>query len=354
VTATPSVTHGAFAGRYTIERELGRGATAIVYLASDAQQRQSVAVKVLRPEFRESVARDRFLKEIRDTQKLKHPNIVSVLDAGDHDGQLFFVLPHMQGGTLRRIMKRDSQLPLDAVVNLTLAVADALSHAHGQGLIHRDVKPENILFDDTGTPVLADFGIARALERSIDDPVTYSSIVRGTPLYMSPEQASGNPKIDGRSDIYSLGCVAYEMLAGICPFVGPSPESINAQKLTTRPRPIRVYRRALPEAVETVLDKALATQAADRWQSAREFADALAAAAQSVDIAASDRPRYRRPMIIAATALAIMAAGFAAWRAMGSDAGLQDRDWILVGDFEGPRDDPDLAYAVRELATAEP
>ena len=349
---TPGALQGIIAGRYTVGRELGRGGMAIVYLASDSQGNEPVAIKVLRPELIESVARDRFLREIRNTDKLRHANIVPVLDSGEHDGQLYFVLPHMSGGTLRNRMKRETQLTLDAVVTVTRTLADALSHAHARGLVHRDVKPENVLFNGAGEPVLADFGIARALETSIDDPQTYSSVVRGTPLYMSPEQAHGNPNIDGRSDIYSLACVVYEMLAGMCPFVGPTLESINAQKLTSHPRSVLVYRPGLPKAVDAVLDKALMAVPADRWQSAAEFSDALAAAATTVDDARV--PRIRRRATRWAAALAAVALGVIAWRAkFPAAAGLQNRDWILVGDFDGPTDDPDLAYAVRELATAE-
>src|SRR5687767_5647772 len=194
-----SVLSGLFAGRYAIERELGRGGSGIVYLARDQQRAHAVAVKVLRPEFAESVSADRFLKEIRLSEQLHHPHIVPVLDSGKYERTLFFVLPYMEGGTLRQRMDAESQLSLDDVVVVIRSVCEALSHAHAKELIHRDVKPENILFT-SGQACLADFGIARAFERALGDGTTSTSVVRGTPHYMSPEQATGEAVLDGRSD----------------------------------------------------------------------------------------------------------------------------------------------------------
>ena len=280
--ATSTVLTGLFAGRYVIERELGHGATAVVYLARDQQRGHAVAIKVLRPDLAESVGADRFLKEIRVNQRLHHPHILPLLDSGRHDGHLFFVLPHMEGGTLRHRLQREKQLSVGDAVAITRTIANALTHAHEQGLVHRDVKPENILFT-SNEACLGDFGIARALERSINETSTSSSIVRGTPPYMSPEQAGGNPSYDGRSDIYSLGCVVYEMLAGMQPFVGPTPESVIAQRLMHPPRPLRVYRPTIPRQVEAAIEKALSITPADRFQTATEFADALLAASRAVD-----------------------------------------------------------------------
>jgi serine/threonine protein kinase len=197
---TSTVLSGVFAGRYLIERELGRGGTAIVYLARDQQRGHAVAIKVLRPELAESVGAERFLKEIQLSQQLHHPQIVPVLDSGKYDGQLFFVLPLMEGGTLRQRLEQEKQLPLEEVIAITRSIANALAHAHEKGLVHRDVKPENILFT-SGQACLSDFGIARALERAMDISTTSTSVVRGTPPYMSPEQASGEKNLDGRSDI---------------------------------------------------------------------------------------------------------------------------------------------------------
>jgi serine/threonine-protein kinase len=280
--ATQAIPSGVFAGRYVIEGVLGRGATAIVYLARDQKRGHAVAIKVLRPELAESIGADRFLKEIRLTERLNHPHILPVLDSGEYEGQLYFVLPHMEGGTLKMRLQREKQLPLHDAVAITRSVAVALAHAHEMGLVHRDVKPANILFA-AGQACLGDFGIARALERAIGDDTTSTTMARGTPPYMSPEQASGERTYDGRSDVYSLGCVAYEMLAGMQPFVGPTPESVIAQKLTQPPRPLRVYRPTIPAAVEAVIAHALLATPADRYQTPMEFADALEAAARTED-----------------------------------------------------------------------
>jgi TolB-like protein len=299
-----------FAGRYRIERELGSGGMAIVYLARDEQRGHEVAIKVLRPELTGVLGHDRFLREIRLSQKLNHPQIVPVLDSGEHERQLYLTLSYMEGGTLRARLEKDKQLPLDDVVSITRAIANALDHAHAQGFIHRDVKPENILFT-SGQACLADFGIARALERASDDVKTSTSIVRGTPSYMSPEQASGEESLDGRSDVYSLACVVYEMLAGIQPFVGPTQQSIIAQRFTHTPRPVRMYRPGLPGPIEAVLDKGLAVSRADRYQRASDFAAALDAAAHAPDSIGTRPVRLsfvrRHPYRSAVFALAVIA-----------------------------------------------
>jgi serine/threonine protein kinase/tetratricopeptide (TPR) repeat protein len=299
-----SVLSGLFAGRYAIERELGRGGSGIVYLARDQQRGHAVAVKVLRPEFAESVSADRFLKEIRLSERLHHPHIVPVLDSGKHERTLFFVLPYMEGGTLRQQMDAEKQLPLNQVVVIIRSVCEALAHAHEKALLHRDVKPENILFT-SGQACLADFGIARAFERALGDATTSTSVVRGTPPYMSPEQVTGEEDLDGRSDIYSLGCVLYEMLAGIQPFVGPTPQSVIAQRLTQAPRPLHVYRPSLPRAVEQVVAKALAVSRADRYQTATEFAEALEAASRTTDEELQRVVRKRKRTAITAAAAAL-------------------------------------------------
>jgi serine/threonine-protein kinase len=280
--ATQTMLSGVFAGRYVIEGVLGRGATAIVYLARDQERGHAVAIKVLKPELAESIGADRFLKEIRLTEGLNDPHILPVLDSGEYEGRLYFVLPHMEGGTLKMRLEREKQLPLNDAVAITRCVAAALAHAHEKGLVHRDVKPANILFT-SGQACLGDFGIARALERAAGEETTSTTLARGTPPYMSPEQASGERDYDGRTDVYSLGCVTYEMLAGMQPFVGPTPESVIAQKLTQPPRPLRVYRPTVPAAVEAVVARALAATPADRYQTPLEFAEALEAAAKTVD-----------------------------------------------------------------------
>jgi serine/threonine protein kinase/tetratricopeptide (TPR) repeat protein len=321
---------GTFAGRYAIQSVLGRGATSVVYLASDSERGRPVAIKVLRPELAESMAADRFLREIRLNARLDHPHIVPVLDSGQQESHLFFVLPLMEGGTLRDRLERDKQLPLADALAITKTLAAALAHAHERGLIHRDVKPENILF--TGNQAcLSDFGIARALERAIGETTTTTGVVRGTPLYMSPEQLTGG-KVDSRSDCYSLACVVYEVLAGVLPYVGSTPESVVGQKLTQPPRPLRVYRPSMPQAVEDVFTKALALLPADRFQSVSEFEEALEAASRAPLTApygvasthASQRMRW------AAAVTATIVVGVIAWRLTLARGASLDSNRVMV------------------------
>lgn len=265
---------GEFAGRYRIERELGEGATATVFLARDTLNDRPVAVKVLRAELAQSVSADRFLREIRLTAQLHHPHIVTVLDSGEHEGMLYFVLPFLDGGTLRQRLDRERQLPIAEVVEIGRTIASALHYAHARGLIHRDVKPENILIS-AARACLADFGIARALEH-LSDNTSSSGLVRGTAAYMSPEQASGELDYDGRSDIYSLGCVLYELLAGVAPFVGPTAQSVMAQRFVQPPRPVSMYRPEVPRALEVVIQLALKLAPAERYRNAGEMANDLA------------------------------------------------------------------------------
>src|SRR5438034_6278118 len=280
---TPALLTGTFASRYTVERELGRGASATVYLARDTHRGRAVAIKLLRPEFAESLGAERFLREIKVNEKLHHPHIASVLDSGEHDGRLYFVLPHMEGGSLRQMLQREKQLPVEAAIAIARTVAEALDYAHKQGLIHRDVKPENILFT-SGQACLVDFGIARAIERAIDESTTETGLVRGTPAYMSPEQASGSRTYDGRSDQYSLACVLYEMLAGVPAFLGATPEATIAMRFKHAPRELRVYRPTVPSAVEAVIQKALSITAADRYATSGEFSSALDTAMRAPQI----------------------------------------------------------------------
>ncbi len=295
---TDSVLAGLFADRYMVEGEIGRGATAIVYRARDQRSDRLVAVKLLRPELTDPIASQRFLKEIRVLDQLHHPGIVPLLDSGECDGHLFYILPLMDDGTLRARLKHEKQLPLSEAIAIARSIAVALGHAHRQGLVHRDVKPENILFSQ-GVAHLSDFGIARALERALGDSITSSSVVRGTPLYMSPEQAGGEQTIDARSDLYSLGCVFYEMLSGMPPFVGPSAQSVLVQRMTRAPSPLSTYGREIPSALVRVVTRALKATPADRFQSADEFVSALDAAAVTPESRPTlwQRIRSRRSLV---------------------------------------------------------
>ena len=285
----------------------------MVYLAKHKAIGTTVAIKVLRDELARSTSADRFLREIRLTARLEHPAIVSLLDSGDDGQRLYIVMPFMDGGSLRERLQHEKQLPIADAVRLTSAVAEALEYAHRHGIIHRDIKPENILF--SGDRVcLADFGVARALESVSGFPTTSSGVVPGTPAYMSPEQASGERAIDGRSDIYSLACVLYEMLAGVPAFVGPSSQSVLAQRMTHSPRDVRIYRPLVSTEIAAVIDKAFQPVPADRYQSAGEFARELTAAASrpitttaAAGVAMPSR-KTRRPVIAVASAMAAIVA----------------------------------------------
>jgi serine/threonine-protein kinase len=266
-------------GRYTIEHELGRGGMATVYLARDLRHDRPVALKVLHPELAATLGPERFLREIRLAARLQHPHILTVLDSGAAAGQLWFTMPYVEGETLRDRLRREGQLPLDDALRIARETADALDYAHHHGVIHRDIKPENILLAGRHA-LVADFGIARALGAgdgsggpapTREQRLTETGMSIGTPAYMSPEQASGDREVDARSDVYSLGCVLYEMLAGEPPFTGPTAQAILLRKFTESPRPLRAVRDTVPEAIERAVACALARFPADRFPSAAEF-----------------------------------------------------------------------------------
>jgi TolB-like protein/tRNA A-37 threonylcarbamoyl transferase component Bud32/Tfp pilus assembly protein PilF len=269
-------------GRYTIECEVGRGGMGAVYRARDLKHKRAVAIKVLHPELATSLGVERFLREIHTAAGLTHPLILPLHDSGEAAGLLFYVMPYVEGEALRARLRRERQIPIDDAVRIACDVAEALAYAHSQGVVHRDIKPENILFS-AARAVVADFGIARAISAS-SDPLTAPGLIPGTPEYMSPEQAAGDPQIDGRADIYSLACVVYEMLTGAVPFNGPTPQAVIARQSVDTPAPIRTVRPAVPDAVEHAVLRALAKVPADRFATAREFAEALTAR----DLAAAD------------------------------------------------------------------
>ncbi len=269
------------AGQYLIERELGRGGMATVFLARDLKHDRPVALKVLHPELAATLGSERFQREIRLAARLQHPHILTVLDSGEAAGQLWFTMPYVEGESLRDRLRRERELSLDDAVRIGVEAARALDYAHTQGVVHRDIKPENILLTRDGSTLVADFGIARALAGGAgadDDPqLTETGMAVGTPAYMSPEQAAGDRQIDARSDVYSLGSVIYEMLAGEAPFTGPTPQAILARRFTETPRPLHAVRDTVPPAVEQAVFRALARAPADRFASAGQFAQALQA-----------------------------------------------------------------------------
>jgi len=292
--ASPTSPTPPFAGRYRIERALGSGGMATVYLAEDLRHRRKVAIKVLRPELSAALGRERFFKEIEVTAGLEHAHILPLFDSGEvpaeqHEGEgpsvLFYVMPYVEGGSLRERLRRERQLPLDEAIAIATDVADALSYACARGVVHRDVKPENILLRPTGAEVtggartfdalVSDFGIARALSDSAAERLTGTGVALGTPAYMSPEQSTDDAAVDCRTDVYALGCVTYEMLAGEPPYMGPTARSVIAKHLHDPVPDIRRLRERVPDHVALAIDRALSKVGADRFATARQFADAL-------------------------------------------------------------------------------
>ncbi len=267
----------ALSGRYIVDRVVGRGGMATVYLARDQKHDRPVAIKVLRPELAAALGTERFLQEIRVTAGLQHPHILPLHDSGDADGLLFFVMPYVSGETLRDRLNRERQLSVDAAVAIAIAVASALDHAHHRGIVHRDIKPENVLLQD-GEAVVSDFGIALAIAEAGAGRLTATGLSVGTPSYMSPEQASGGRDVDSRADVYALGAMLFEMLSGAPPFTGESVVALMARILSEPAPSIRTVRPSVPAGLDDAVRKALAKQPADRFQTADEFAAALAAA----------------------------------------------------------------------------
>jgi len=263
----------AFHGRYEVDREIGKGGNARIYLARQPDG-QEVALKILHPELLVSVAADRFLREIRVSSQLSHPHIARLLDSGERDWLVFYVMTYVEGPTLREQMARNVKLSISDTVKLAGELLSALDHAHGHGFIHRDVKPENVVVSPQGA-VLLDFGIARAVSASGKDRLTRSGIAVGTSTYMSPEQISALQEIDCRSDLYSLGCVLFECMAGQPPFIHRN-EAVVLQQHLTQPAPdLRTLRPEVPEAIAMVIARALAKTPEERWESASAMRDAL-------------------------------------------------------------------------------
>ena len=325
----------ALADRYTIERELGAGGMATVYLARDLKHDRDVAIKVLRPELAAVIGAERFLSEIKTTANLQHPHILPLHDSGTVNGTVFYVMPFVEGESLRDRLDRETQLPIGDAVRIATEVASALDYAHRHGVIHRDIKPANILLHD-GRALVADFGIALAASRSDGGTrMTETGMSLGTPHYMSPEQAMGERNLDARTDIYALGCVLYEMLTGDPPFDASSAQAIVAKVMTEKPAPPSRTRDTVPESVEDAVLTALAKLPADRFASAAEFAAALEGR-ETGTRRTSDSRRARRTDRRALYALAALAAILAAVAAVG---------WIRAAGHTTGGDGP-LAYQI--------
>jgi serine/threonine-protein kinase len=252
-------------GRYTLVREIGSGAMATVYLALDLKHDRQVALKVLNPELSAAIGAERFLREIKFVARLNHPNILALFDSGECDGLFYYVAPFVTGDNLRARVEHGRPLPVDEALRIAGEVASALDHAHRHGIVHRDIKPENVLLQD-GHAIVADFGIARALASAGDQSLTYTGIAIGTPAYMSPEQASGERDVDGRSDLYSLGCVLYEMLTGERPFSGPTPQAVIRRRLTEDPPTPRLLRDSITDQLSDTVVRALARDPSARFK----------------------------------------------------------------------------------------
>ena len=266
----------ALADRYAVESEIGRGGMAVVFLAEDLRHERQVAIKVLHPELTATLGGERFLQEIKTVAGLQHPHILPLYDSGEADGLLYYVMPYAEGESLRQRLDREGQLAVDESIRMVVEVADGLDYAHRQGVVHRDIKPGNILLAE-GHATIADFGIARAIEAAREDRVTSTGLGVGTPLYASPEQATAQETLDGRTDIYSLGCVLYEMLAGEPPLTGATPKMIQARRLSETPTALHALRDTVPPALDHVIARALARVPADRYATASEFGQALQA-----------------------------------------------------------------------------
>src|SRR5689334_3572804 len=265
----------ALSDRYRIDGEIGAGGMATVFLAQDLRHDRKVALKLLRPELSAVIGAERFLAEIKLTANLQHPHILPLFDSGEADAHLFYVMPFVEGESLRARLNREKQLPVADAVRIATEVASALDYAHRHGVVHRDIKPENVLLHD-GRALVADFGIALAASKAGGNRMTETGMSLGTPHYMSPEQAMGEREITARSDIYALGCVLYEMLTAEPPFEGATAQAVVARVLTESPRSLRPQRKSIPPHVEAAVLTALEKLPADRFESAKAFAEALA------------------------------------------------------------------------------
>ena len=337
------------AGKYRIDRELGRGGMATVYLAVDEQRDRSVALKVLHPDLAATLGSERFQREVKLAAKLQHPHILSVYDSGDAGGLLWYTMPFVQGESLRDRMSREGQLPIRDAMRIARESALALDYAHRTGVVHRDIKPENILLSD-GQAIVADFGIARAV--ADEQGLTQTGMAVGTPGYMSPEQATGERTLDARTDIYALGCVLYEMIAGEPPITGPNAQAIIARKMTETPRALTTVRNTVPPALSQLVDTMVARAAADRPESAKVVATALeeitASGATGSVVAAQSPAGSRRALWAGIAAVLVLAGGAFAWRGMHSTPDGGYRIAVLPFENEGTAADDYFAEGMTD------
>jgi tetratricopeptide (TPR) repeat protein len=364
---SPSSFAAALADQYRLEREVGRGGMATVYLAHDLRHDRPVALKVLRPELGATLGPERFAQEIRIAARLRHPHILPVHDSGDAAGRLWYTMPFVEGESLRQRLAREGPLPVDQAVRIASQVLSALNYAHAHNVIHRDIKPENILLED-GEAVVADFGVARAIAAAGEDRLTETGLALGTPAYMSPEQAGASRELDGRSDLYAVGCVLYEMLAGQPPFTGVTAQQLLARHALDPVPPLRTVRETVPDTLERTVTRALAKVPGDRFPTAAAFAQALAASGDSGGTAVSTpgataaratptaMPTVPTPgaatpargrwwmVALGAGVLAAVGLGLAAYLRRPRPTGVLDRTLVAVVPFRVAGAAPDLSY----------
>ena len=287
----------ALADRYTIQREVGAGGMATVYLAQDLKHDRKVAVKVLRPDFAAALGPERFLREVKIAANLQHPHVLPLYDSGQADGFLYYVMPFVDGVSLREKLVKEGELPIPDAVRILRDVADAMAYAHSQGVVHRDIKPENIMLSGRHA-LVTDFGVAKAVSEATGrQTLTTAGVALGTPTYMSPEQAAADPQTDHRADLYAFGVVAYELLAGLPPFVGATPQAVLAAHVTVPAQPVTNHRASIPPALAALVMRCLEKKPADRWQHAEELIRQLEAV---LTPSGGTTPTDTRPLAVAA------------------------------------------------------
>ncbi len=345
----------ALSDRYTIERELGAGGMATVYLAHDVKHDRQVALKVLRPDLAASLGADRFLREVRIAANLSHPHILPLYDSGEADGFLFYVMPYVEGESLREKLDREGELPIPEATRILKEIADALAYAHEHRVVHRDIKPDNVMLSGRHALVM-DFGVAKAVSEATGrHQVTTAGVALGTPTYMAPEQAAADPHVDHRADIYALGVLAYEILAGRPPFMGTTAQQILSAQVMVAPEPLATYRSTVPPELAAVIMRCLEKKPADRWQTAEELLqpfEAMSTSSQGIT-PVETRPHRaaarsgRRGVLIAVAAAVIMVAVAAVmWnRGSGGQPALASAGrWIAVLPFESARTDEESEF----------